>query len=70
MLGDVVVDVEGGLGEGKLFDHVLTRFDCLFHLGIDSFEVCENLMKARTLLVVELQHLINKILPQRMEFGI
>ena len=32
----IVVDVEGGLAQLKLFDHVFTCLDCLLHLGVDA----------------------------------
>lgn len=63
MFCDIIVDVEGCLAELELLDHVLTCLDCLFHLGIDTLEVGEDLMETGTLLVIELQHFVDEILP-------
>lgn len=63
MFRDIIVNVEGSLAELELLDHVLTCLDCLFHLGIDTLEVGEDLMETGTLLVIELQHFVDEILP-------
>ncbi len=69
MFCDIVVDVEGGLAQLKLFDHVFTCLDCLLHLRVDALKVCEDLVETGTLFVIELKHFIDEVLPQGMEFG-